>query len=96
VNKRTAEATPSYGAWNGNSAVTDPTDDGRMKPQSSERTGILILRLWIEVDANEGFRARITQTLDSAGPDQDMATAATPEDVYSAVKSWVETFVGAN
>jgi len=67
-----------------------------MKPQSSDRTGILIVRLWIEGNAREDFRARITQTLDSASPEQAMATAANPEDVYAVVKTWVETFVNPN
>lgn len=65
-----------------------------MMPPSSDRTGILILRLWIEADAREGLRARITQTLDS-GDEQAMATAAEPEDIYAVVRTWVEAFVDA-
>ena len=65
-----------------------------MTPLSSDRTGILILRLWIEADAREGLRARITQTLDS-GDEQAMATAAEPEDIYAVVRTWVEAFVEA-
>ena len=64
-----------------------------MNTQSADRTGILIVRLWIEANAREGFRARITQTLDSTGPEQAMATAAHPEDIYSVVRTWVEAFV---
>lgn len=59
----------------------------------SDRTGILIVRLWIEGDAHGGFRARITQALDSASREQTMATAADPEDVYAVVRTWVEAFV---
>lgn len=70
-------------------------DEARaMTPPSSDRTGILILRLWIEEDAREGLRARITQTLDS-GHEQAMATAADPADIYAVVKTWVEAFVDA-
>ena len=64
-----------------------------VKVPTSERTGILILRLWIETDAHEGFRARITQTLDSTDDERSIATAAHPEDLYAAVRTWVETFV---
>ena len=65
-----------------------------MKSQTSDRTGILIVRLWIEGNPDEGFRARITQTLDSTGAeDATAAAAAVPEDVYTAVRSWVEAFV---
>ncbi|MFA5891848.1 MAG: hypothetical protein WDA27_13005 [Actinomycetota bacterium] len=64
-----------------------------MKTQSSDRTGILIVRLWIEGNAREGLRAHITQTFDSASPEQAMAVAADPKDIYAAVKTWVESFV---
>lgn len=68
-----------------------------MKTQSFDRTGILIVRLWIEGSALEGFRARITQTLDSTGPGQAMGTAAAnPEAIYAAVRTWVEAFVNPN
>ena len=77
----------------GNSAVTASTEDGRMETPYSDRTGILIVRLWIEGNAREGLRARITQTLDSTGGEQATATAADPEHVYAVVRTWVEAFV---
>ncbi len=64
-----------------------------MKALTSDRTGILIVRLWIEGNAHEGFRARITRTLDSTDHEQEMATAAAPEDIYAVVRTWVEAFV---
>lgn len=64
-----------------------------MSSPSADRTGILIVRLWIEANAREGFRARITQTLDSTGDEQTMATTADPEDLYAVVRTWVEAFV---
>lgn len=64
-----------------------------METQSSDRTGILIVRLWIEGNARDGFRARVTHTLDSTGSERAMATAADPEDVYELVRAWVEAFV---
>jgi len=64
-----------------------------MKTRSSDPTGILIVRLWIEGNPLEGFRARITQTLGSVDAEQAMATAANPEDVYAVVRTWVEAFV---
>jgi hypothetical protein len=68
----------------------------RMKTQSSHRTGILIVRMWIEENAGEGLRARITKTLDSTTPERAMATAATPEDIYALVRTWVEAFLTPN
>jgi hypothetical protein len=67
-----------------------------MKTQSPDRTGLLIVRLWIERDASEGFRARITQTLDSAGTQRDVAVAGTPGDVCTIVQDWIDEFVNTN
>ena len=64
-----------------------------MTPQASDRTGILIVCLWNEGHTRDGFRARITQTLDSADREQTVATAASPEDIYAVVRTWVEAFV---
>lgn len=67
-----------------------------MKPNPSDRTGLLIVRLWIEGNATDGFRARITQTLDSAGTERAVAMAGTPEDVSAVVQNWVDEFVSSN
>lgn len=71
-------------------------EDGAMKTDSFDRTGILIVRLWIEGNATGGFRARITQTHDSSGLGQAMTTAGNPEDLYAVVRTWVEAFVQPN
>ncbi len=67
-----------------------------MKSLSSDRTGILIVRLWTEGAAPDGFRARITQMLDSANGEKAMSAAGNPEDVYAVVRTWVEAFVNPN
>jgi hypothetical protein len=67
-----------------------------MKPQPSDRTGLLIVRLWIEGNPRDGFRARITQTLDSAGRERAVAMAGTPEAVCTVVQQWVDEFVNSN
>ena len=76
--------------------MTTVVEDERMKTPVPDRTGILIVRLWIEATADQGLRARITQTLDASGHKQSTASAATPEDIYSLVRTWVETFVHPN
>lgn len=63
-----------------------------MTTQASDRTAILVVRLWVEPSA-DGLRARITRTLDAAGVEQAMSTAATPDDICAAVRSWVDAFV---
>lgn len=80
----------------GNRGVTDHDDDRYMRPQAFDRTGILILHIWLEDGVSEGFRARITQTLDSLSQDKQVATAASTEDVYTAVRAWMEAFVNPN
>jgi hypothetical protein len=64
-----------------------------MATRNFDRTGILILRLWVESSTPDGLRARITQTLDSTDREQATATAANPEDIYALVQAWVEAFV---
>lgn len=64
-----------------------------MSTRSSDRTGLLIVRLWIEPSAHDALRARITQTLDSTLDEQGTATAGSPEDIYTLVRTFVEAFV---
>ncbi|MEP6972533.1 MAG: hypothetical protein ABI869_00145 [Actinomycetota bacterium] len=64
-----------------------------MTTRSPERTGFLIVRLWIEGNRRDGLRARITQTLDSTGDEHKMTTAATPEEIYAVVQTWVEALL---
>jgi hypothetical protein len=63
-----------------------------MPTATIDRTGIMIVRVWLEAD-EQGFRARMTHTLDATGGEEAMVTAAEPEDVYAAVRTWVEAFV---
>jgi hypothetical protein len=64
-----------------------------MAPRQSVRTGILVVRVWIEADADDGFRARVTRTLDASVPEQSTVAAASPDETYAVVRSWVEAFV---
>jgi hypothetical protein len=62
----------------------------------NDRTGILIVRLWLEDDSLSGLRARITRTVDTLDPEHDVTTAATSEGICAVVQAWVETFVNTN
>jgi hypothetical protein len=75
--------------------VTAGNEDGRMTTQTADRTGVLIVRLWIEGNPHDGFRARITQTLDSTDDEQTMSTAANPDDLCAVVRTWVDAFVNS-
>lgn len=59
---------------------------------SSDRTGVLIVRLWMEANHQHGLRARITQTLNSTAGEESVALAATADDICAVVKRWVEDF----
>lgn len=73
--------------------MTASHEDERVETEHSDRTGILIVRMWIERNARDGFRARVIHTLDSTGSKRATATAADPEDLYAVVRTWVEAFV---
>jgi hypothetical protein len=63
---------------------------------SSDRTGLLIVRLWMEGDVPEGFRARITQKLDAGTIEYTVGVAGTPADACEVVQKWVDAFVNSN
>ncbi len=64
-----------------------------MATTSQNRTGIFIVRLWLEDQGEDRFRARISHTLDSMLHDQTSAIAGNPEDLYAAVRTWVDAFI---
>ncbi len=63
---------------------------------SPNRTGLMIVRLWIEGNVLDGFRARITQKVDSSTGDHDVAMAGNADDVCAIVKKWIDDFVHTN
>jgi hypothetical protein len=59
-----------------------------------ERTGVLVIRVWMEGDPEAGgLRARITQTLDLSAPEQLGRVAASQEEIASIVQEWLDAFV---
>jgi len=60
----------------------------------SNRTGVLIVRLWVETNHHTKLRARIAQTIDTVVPEETFAVAASADDICEAVKQWVEEFTG--
>jgi hypothetical protein len=57
-------------------------------PQT-ERTGVLVIRAWIETNGEERLRARITQTIDIDQREQSSTIAATPDEITKAVSLWI-------
>jgi hypothetical protein len=59
---------------------------------SGERTGVLVLRVWIEAGTDE-FRARITADDELGSGERVTAVAATMEEILEFIRSWVHEFV---
>jgi hypothetical protein len=59
----------------------------------TERTGVLVIRAWIETNGDERLRARITQTIDIEQRDQTSTVVATADEIYAAVCLWVSTLM---
>jgi hypothetical protein len=58
-----------------------------------ERTGILVVRVWLEQGAPGRLRARLTQTADLGDPSTTLATAADVPGVCAAVEAWLRQFL---
>lgn len=57
------------------------------------RTGVLIIRLWIEDALVHNVRARIIQSMDITAEEPVATSASTIEDIARKVREWVEAFV---
>jgi hypothetical protein len=65
-----------------------------MTSSSSERTGLLFLRVWIEPGGRaNALRARLTGTIDGSAREVNIATAATVDDAIESARAWLEEFV---
>ena len=61
--------------------------------RAAERTGILVIRVWIERDAPGQLRARLTQTGDLGEAATTLATASGVRGVCDAVEEWLDEFM---
>jgi hypothetical protein len=57
---------------------------------------VLVVRAWLEDATDRSLRARITHTLDVARPGETVILTATREEVYAAVRSWLEAFTAGD
>jgi hypothetical protein len=58
-----------------------------------QRTGILVIRVWLEQDAPGRLRARLTQAADLGDPATTLATASDLPGVRDAVEAWLRRFL---
>jgi hypothetical protein len=61
----------------------------------AERTGVLVIRAWIESNGQDGLRARITWTLDVTEQGEVSTAASTPEAITEVVAEWLRAFLAA-
>ncbi len=69
-------------------------DGGHGRPiadGTSERTGVLVIRVWHEESSTEGFSARITRVVDLSGSEV-VRTVATEEALMATVQQWLADF----
>lgn len=62
---------------------------------TQERSGILVVRVWLEPHPGGGMRARISGSGSGGQADEPIGTAASPEGVTAAVRSWLEGFIAS-
>ena len=62
-------------------------------PGAAQRTGILVVRVWLEQDAPGRLRARLTQAADLGEAPTTLATAADVPSICDAVEAWLRQFL---
>jgi hypothetical protein len=59
----------------------------------SQRTGALVIRVWLEREFGAtALRARITQALDVSNPVATSVAAASEDEILETVRAWLHTF----
>jgi hypothetical protein len=65
-----------------------------MPRSSADRGGFLLVRLWIEGEIQDpAFRARLTYRPDATVSEEEVASAATVDQVCEVVRGWLDTFL---
>jgi hypothetical protein len=64
-----------------------------MNATAERRTGMLIVRAWLEQDSGKQLRTRITQSLDVSRRGEIVSSAATVDDVCNTIRAWLEEFI---
>ena len=65
-----------------------------MPRSSADRGGFLLVRLWIEGETEDaGLRARLTYRPDATASEEQMACAATVDQVCEVVRAWLGAFL---
>lgn len=57
------------------------------------RSGLLVMRVWIEEPPPRHLRVRVTHMSDVASGREEVTTASSIDDVCAFVRAWLEAFV---
>ena len=68
----------------------------RVMGASWQADAFFVVRLWMEREGEDGFRARILRKIDSASIEYTSAVAGTKAEACDIVREWVDEFVNAN
>ena len=77
--------------------MTEMADHERMSPgprDPPEKAGALIVRVWLEENADPKLRIRMVGRLDLEGDDQVTAAAADIDEMLAYIREWLERFAG--
>lgn len=66
---------------------------GRMAGCGSERSAVLVVRVWTEDDEAEELRARITHVVELSERETSEIVAGSRREILAAVESWLDAFV---
>jgi hypothetical protein len=59
----------------------------------TERVGVLVVRVWIEADANgDGLRARLSSRLDIDEEGEQTSAAGSIDDIVDQARAWLKRF----
>jgi len=61
--------------------------------RQAERTGVLVIRAWVEVNGEARLRARITRVLDTESGEEAVSVVATRDEITSTVADWLDAFL---
>lgn len=59
----------------------------------SDRTGVLILRAWLEEGSSEPLRVQIRSTTDVSAGEERSVTLSRRDSIRTAVEDWLDEFV---
>lgn len=59
-----------------------------------DRTGLLVIRAWIEKGSSEPLRAQLRLSTDVSAGFETTTTVSRPEEVIAAVQEWLATILG--